>query len=95
MGTDESPAVFGDEDEDDHAYKAGNKTGTSTPGYRQLDGEYPSYYTIYLGLIFRNFQLSFLRIGIHPVSTTCFPLYLLPILHTFEDIPSSAYILPL
>lgn len=37
MGTDESPAVFGDDDEDDHSQ--GYKTGTSTPGYRQEGGE--------------------------------------------------------
>ncbi|KAI9634237.1 uncharacterized protein MKK02DRAFT_38911 [Dioszegia hungarica] len=34
MGTDESPAVFGDDDEDD-SHGQGYKTGTSTPGYRQ------------------------------------------------------------
>lgn len=37
MGTDNSAAVFADEDADDHA--AGYKTGTSTPGYRQEGGE--------------------------------------------------------
>jgi hypothetical protein len=37
MGTDESPAVFGDDDDDDHPQ--GYKTGSSTPGYRQEGGE--------------------------------------------------------
>jgi hypothetical protein len=36
MGTDASPNVFGDDDEEEHG---GYKTGTSTPGYRQEGGK--------------------------------------------------------
>lgn len=52
MGTDESPNVFGDDDEEEHA---GYKTGTSTPGYRQEGGK--SIFRPFFILIFYSYTV--------------------------------------